>query len=119
MQDRNDKVDHQIGDDLPINRIKAGEIGVGTDGVDNMRSRQMIDVVGERRQRMRRNRYRSRRHQRHEQNGDRQWAEIARPPRLKALAGSYALHAMPPAARKISVRKLAGRGIPAKPAEQP
>ena len=94
VQHRNDKVDHQIGDDLPIDFVEAGEVGVRIDRVDDMRARQVIDVIGQRRQRMRRNRDRRRRHQHHEQHGDGGRTEIARP--LKAVAGSYVLHATPP-----------------------
>ena len=78
MQQRNDEVHHQIGDQLPLDRVEAGQIGIRADRIDHVHAREMIGIVGERRQRMRRDRKRGRRHQQYEQNDNGRNAETAR-----------------------------------------
>jgi hypothetical protein len=49
LQDRNDQIHHQVGDDLPIDLVEQRQIVIAADGGDHMHAREMIDVVGQRR----------------------------------------------------------------------
>jgi hypothetical protein len=76
-QRRHDQIHHQVGNDLPIDLIEAGEIGIGLDGRDHVHARQVIDVIRHRRPRMQHDRNRGDGEQQDEERGHLAEAEIA------------------------------------------
>ncbi len=77
VQDRHHQIHHQIGDDPPLDGVKALQVGVRADGRDHMRARERVEVVGERQQRVGEDRHRDGRRHREEQEGDRRRADGA------------------------------------------
>jgi hypothetical protein len=77
MQHRHYEIDHQVGDRLPLDSIKAIEIGIAPDDVDHMGGGEMVDVIGQRRQRMGGDRDRDRGGHRDEESGDGQAGQSA------------------------------------------
>ena len=67
---RHDSVHRQIGDHLPIQLVKHGQLLIARQVCDHVHPRQVIHVVGQRRQRMRPDRYRDQQCERHRQRQD-------------------------------------------------
>ena len=69
-QQRHDQVHGQVGNYLPIDLIETGELRVLRQRRDHMHAGKVIDVVRQRRQRMRPDRDGNEQHERREQHGD-------------------------------------------------
>ncbi len=69
-QHRHDHVHHQVGNDLPVHLIETGEVGIVADRGDDVHAREMIDVVRNRRQRMKQNRNSRNEREQNEQGGN-------------------------------------------------
>ena len=70
IERRHDEIDHQVRNDLPLDLIEFREIGIGLNRVHHVGAREMVDVVRQRRQRVRENRDRRDGQQQHGQNRD-------------------------------------------------
>ena len=69
-QQRHDQVHGQVGNHLPVDFIEAGELRVLRQRRDHMHAGKMIDVIRQRRQRMRPDRNGNEQSERREQHGD-------------------------------------------------
>ncbi len=69
-QRRHQQIHGQVRDPLPIQLIESCELHIGGQRRDRMHARQVIDVVRQRRQRMRPDRYRDQQREGGEKNGD-------------------------------------------------
>ncbi len=76
-----DDVHHEIRYDLPLNLVELGEVGIGINGVDDVHPRQMVHVVGERRQPVGKHRNRDGADQKREQR------QNVRGPKVSVTAG--------------------------------
>ena len=52
MQRRHDQIDHQIGDEPPVDLVETLQVGIAADRIDHVRGRKMVDVIRQRRQRL-------------------------------------------------------------------
>ena len=79
-EDRHRQIHHQIRDELPIDFVEAGEVDVLGDAGDHMHPGEMIDVILERRQRVRDDRNRRDQHEESEDDDDLRQREVGGSP---------------------------------------
>ena len=79
-EQRHDQIHRQVRDDLPVDLVKPRQVGVVPHGGDDVHPRQVIDVVRQRRQRVRPHRDRDQERQRDEQHRDLHAGEVRRRP---------------------------------------
>jgi hypothetical protein len=77
VEQRQQQVDHQIGDDLPVDQIKAREKRIAVDGIDDVDAREVVDVIRQRRQLMRQQRNAGNDKEPRKERKDRTRAQIA------------------------------------------
>ena len=50
LDERHNQIHHQVGNDLPLDLVEPGQVGIRGHRRNDVHSRQMIDVIGQRRQ---------------------------------------------------------------------
>ena len=75
LEQRDDHVHHQVRNDLPVDLVVAVQKRIAVARRDDVHPRQVIDVVGDRRQRIEQDRHRGDRQQQREKQGDLALAE--------------------------------------------